>query len=415
MNRYKIRKQAWLCILMLMVGNAWGQNTVSPYSVFGPGELQLGGFGTNQGMGNTGIALESGSYLNNLNPASFAGIDSMRILFEFGAQGKSYNLNNNSQSISGMEANLAYMALGFKYTPWMAGSLGLVPFSSVGYSINRTNDILGMSEKYTTTFTGSGGISRFYFANAVKLMKKLSLGVNVSYMFGPLTQDEQIPNTALTPAMTIQRIDHLRSFYFDFGMQYGFSTSKTHYSFGATYAPKQNLTSQHVVTAFDASGGVTQTETTNTDYLAIPQTIGLGIGVKRQHATYAFDYKFQEWSGVSYPTQSGEFNNSHRFSAGVEIRPWSHRLIREGMKNWSYRLGTSYESSYLQFDNSNFSKKEVTLGVGIPLYGGQSTFDFSVTGGLNGTKANNLTQEKYLLFNLGFSLNEIAFLKRVID
>jgi RAB protein geranylgeranyltransferase component A len=38
---------------------ASSQNTVSPYSIFGAGELQHKGFGRSQAMGGAGIALRS--------------------------------------------------------------------------------------------------------------------------------------------------------------------------------------------------------------------------------------------------------------------------------------------------------------------------------------------------------------------
>lgn len=394
---------------------AKAQNTVSPYSIFGPGEIQSGGFGTNKGMGSAGIALESGNYLNNLNPASYAGMDSLRLMLEFGLEGKSYEINSSNESVSGFEGNLAYLALGFKYTSWMAGSFGLVPFSSVGYSINRTNSVEGLDHQYTSNYQGSGGISRVYFSNAVKLFKHLSLGVNASYMFGPLVQEEYIEPTTIVPDIMIERKDFLRSMYFDFGLQYKFSTQKRDYSIGATYAFEQSLDSKHITTVYDNSFTVLNTFEESSDYLIIPQIIGVGLGVKSKRNSWALDYTFQNWSGVDYPIQADDFTNSHKVALGAELNPWERRAINPFYKNWTYRFGVGYESSYLKFGNSTVSSTNVTLGLGIPMYGALSKMDFSVTGGLKGTKSNNLLQEKYLMFNVGFSLNEIAFIKRKID
>ncbi|WP_320113275.1 hypothetical protein [Draconibacterium orientale] len=391
------------------------QNTVSPYSIFGPGEIRNGGFAANLGMGGTGIALESDNNLNALNPASYAGMDSLKLILEFGLQGKAYTISNKNQSLSGFEANLAYFALGFKYTRWMAGSFGMMPFSTVGYSINRLNYIEGTNEQYTSNYVGSGGITRFYFANAIKLLKKLSLGVNTSYLFGPLIQEEYITGSTLVPEMMIERKDFLRSFYFDFGLQYLFKTATTSYSLGLTYAPEQSLSSKHIVTAYDGDFSTIQVEQDDTEYLVIPRILGAGIGLTRERLKLAFDYTFQQWNNVEYPIQADEFNDSHRFSLGIETKPWERRAINRGFKNWTYRMGYSYESSYLKFGNTNLSSNAFTLGAGIPLYGAISNMDFSITRGTYGTNAGHLTREKYLLFNIGFSLNEIAFMKRVID
>ncbi|WP_321375934.1 hypothetical protein [uncultured Draconibacterium sp.] len=400
-------------LILPFLGNA--QNTVSPYSIFGPGEIRSGGFGANLGMGGTGIALESDNNLNALNPASYAGMDSLKLIFEFGLQGKAYNIINSNQSLSGFEANLAYFALGFKYTKFMAGSFGMMPFSTVGYSINRANYIEGTNEQYTSNYVGSGGITRFYFANAIKLLKKLSLGINTSYLFGPLIQEEYITGSTLVPEMMIERKDFLRSFYFDFGLQYQFSTANTNYSFGLTYAPEQSLSSKHIVTAYDSDYSIIQGQQYNTEYLVIPQIFGAGIGLTRDRLKLAFDYTFQQWSNVEYPIQAEEFSDSHRFSLGIETNPWERRAINPGFKNWTYRMGYSHESSYLKFGNTTLGSNAFTVGAGIPLYGAISNMDFSITRGTYGSNAGHLTKEKYLLFNIGFSLNEIAFMKRVID
>jgi hypothetical protein len=400
---------------------AEAQTTVSPYSIYGPGELVSGGFGTNHGMGGAGLSLKSKNYLNNLNPASYVGMDSLKLIMEFGLQGKLYDLHNNSQSVTGFDGNVAYFALGFKYTSWLAGSIGLQPFSMVGYDISRTEYVEGMeNQEYTVNYIGTGGISRFYFANSINLYDKVSLGVNFSYMFGPLTQEEHLEETTVVPEIIIIRKDYVRSIYFDFGLQTGFKLNNTNYTLGLTYAPKQYLYSKHYATAYDEDYSAIQTEegSDDNDYgdnLAIPQMAGIGIGVEKKHYTFALDYNFQQWSDVDYPNQVTDFVDSHKFSLGVNATPWDHRAINPGYKNWTYRMGYSYESSYLKFGATSFDTHEMTLGIGVPLYGGVSNMDISLSGGRFKSSKSSLTKEHYLLLNVGFSLNEFAFFKRKID
>jgi hypothetical protein len=402
-------------LLILTVGFAMGQTTVSPYSIYGPGEIQAKGFGASTGMGGAGIGLGSGNYLNNLNPASYAAMDSLRIIVEFGLEGKGYKMGTSDESLKGFEANLAYVAMGFRYTSWMAGSFGIVPFSSVGYSIDAINYVEGMNSTYVSNYVGSGGISQFYFSNSVLLWKRLSLGANASYMFGSLVQEENIEPTSIAPDVTVTRTDYLSSMYFDFGLQYKFATQKRDYSLGITYAYEQSFNSDHSVILYDYSGSVVNEEEDENDYLVVPETIGLGLGITAKNYTFALDYTFQKWSGVEYPIQSYEFQDSHKFNLGMELNPWDYRAINSFYKNWTYRFGAKYESSYLNFGGSSIKNRSFTLGVGVPMYGALSQMDFSITAGINGTKNNNLIQENYLIFNLGFSLNEIAFLKRKID
>jgi hypothetical protein len=203
--------------------------------------------------------------------------------------------------------------------------------------------------------------------------------------------------------------------YFDFGLQYKFATQKRDYSLGITYAYEQSFNSDHSVILYDYSGSIVNEEEDENDYLVVPETIGLGLGITAKSYTFALDYTFQKWSGVEYPIQSNEFKDSHKFNLGMELNPWDYRAINAFYKNWTYRFGAKYESSYLNFGGSSIKNRSFTLGVGVPMYGALSQMDFSITAGINGTKNNNLIQENYLIFNLGFSLNEIAFLKRKID
>lgn len=393
-----------------------GQNTISPYSIFGPGELQSKGFGKSSAMGGAGIALKSGNSLNNINPASYTGLDSLRIIFEFGVEGKLYKLSSAGKSNTGYTGNFNYMALGFKYTDWLAGSFGIVPFSSVGYSISKDNYVEGMSDTYSSTFVGSGGISQFYFANAIKLYKNLSLGINTSFLFGALTQEENINATNVVPQLQIVRQDFLKSFYFEYGLQYSFSTKKMDYTVGVTYSNEQNLKSNHNLIVYDESYSLVQSERYNTDYLKVPQNFGVGLGVEKENLFSIFlDYNFQKWSGIEYPIQINDFKNSHGFNFGGEFRPWGNRAINSSFKSWVYRFGLSYNTSNLSFGNKIIDKRSITFGAGIPLPGRISDFNWGVEIGTNGTLSNQLIHEKFIMFQLGFSLNEVAFLRRKFD
>ncbi len=403
-------------LLLIFVGQVNSQTTVSPYSIFGPGEIQYKGFSRSQSMGGAGIALKSGNNLNNINPASYTGIDSMRIVFEFGVKGKLYDLESSGVSNKNFTGNFNYLALGWRYTNWFAGSLGVVPFSSVGYSIAETNFVEGLDATYLSTYVGSGGISQFYFANAFKLNKHLSLGINSSFMFGSLTQEENISETAYVPQFQVKRQDFLKSLYFDYGLQYSFSYRKTNYTLGATFSQKQSLNSRHILNVYDDSFSLVRGEEYDTDYLTVPTTWGGGIAIeKTDKFSILADYSTQLWSGVEYPIQTYDFRNSHRFSLGTEFRLWDYRAINQSYKNWIYRFGLNYESSYLNFGSNGIDSKSVSFGAGVPLPGRISNFNWGVEVGTNGTLANQLIKEKYILFHLGFSLNEVAFIKRKYD
>ncbi|MBN2775801.1 MAG: hypothetical protein JXR31_16215 [Prolixibacteraceae bacterium] len=403
-------------IFGLLATLANGQMTNSPYSVFGPGEIQNQGFILNSGMGGAGISLKSGNCLNRLNPASYNGIDSLRVISEIGAEGKftqrsTYRISDNS-----ITGSLKYLALGLRYNRWMAGAFGISPFSSVGYNITKQNKVEGLNSTYYSNYVGSGGITQFYWGNSIKFLKNLSVGANISYMFGSLTQTENILASDVVPQFQIVRQDHLKSFYYDFGMQYYFRLKNTDLSLGATFSPKQNLKSKHYIVVSDESYSTLHSDEYNTDYLAVPVSVGTGIGIEKEGKyTFAFDYTFQKWSDVEYPTQVDDFADSHQISLGIEVAPWEHRIVNKAFKNWDYRLGFNYKSSYLKIDENIIDDKSLSLGLGIPLPNRVSKMNVAFILGSRGTCSHNLIRENYAMFQFGFSLNEIWFVRRKYD
>ena len=411
-----IMRKIIVLLAVLFTISAKGQNTISPYSIFGPGEIQNRGFGASLGLGGAGIAMKSGSSLNNLNPASYIGIDSSRIIAEFGLESKFYNLKTKNDEQSGYTGNFNYLALGFRINKWMSSSLGIVPFSTIGYSLEKESYIEGIDATYTSVYTGSGGITQFYIGNAFKLSKNLSIGINASYMFGPLTQDENIAQTSYVPELQITRQDFLRSVYFDYGLLYSFLKNKTNYSFGLTFSNKQSLESNHSINVYDGNYSNIRSEEYETDYLTVPLMFGVGFGIKKEGKyNLLVDYNFQNWSGVEYPIQNDDFTNSHSFSLGLEVNPWEQRVLNKFYQNWDYRFGFNYKSSYLKFGDNVISGGSISLGVGMPLPGRISKVNCGIEVGTNGTKVNRLIKENYVLFQIGFSLNEIAFIKPKFD
>lgn len=417
MNNFVVAKIIVLVVFCILTIPATGQNTVSPYSVFGLGELQNRGFGKIQSMGGAGIAFRPGNSLNNVNPASYTGLDSLRIITEFGIQGKLYNLESNSEKQSGFTGNLNYVAMGFRYNDKMGGSFGFVPFSSVGYSIQFENDVEGINENYLTNYAGSGGITKFYFSNALKLGKHLSLGVTVSYLFGPLIQEEEILATDNVPSFKISRRDYLKSFYFDYGIQYMFKMKKTDFVLGAVFSNNQNLNSNHILELYEGTtSSLLQGTSYDTDYLVIPAVWGAGIGISQKNRfQFLFDYHYQLWSEVTYPNQFSAFENVNRFSLGLSIKPWEARATNKFFMNWVYRAGINYQTSYLSFSGIPIDEKSISFGVGLPVSRNISEVDFGIKLGTNGTTANHLIRENYVMFQIGLSLNEFAFIRRTFD
>jgi len=294
--------------------------------------------------------------------------------------------------------------------------LGIAPFSNVGYKIQSVNDIFGSDEKFLSSKEGSGGISQVYWGNAFKY-KNLSIGVHSSYLFGSIIQDETIvPGGEIFTSFIMQRTDYLRSFYFDYGLQYSFKVKKWDVTLGGVYSNQQSLLSRHKVDVKSTSFSTLSSEEFKSKYLLVPEKFGFGFGLKKGSIlNLAADYELQKWSGIKYPIQKGAFLDSHRFAIGAESKPWGEIVTLDWYKKLTYRFGANYKTSYLNINGVQIDEKAVTFGVGVPFKTPVSStiMNFSLELGSKGTVSNRLIRENYVMFHMNFTLNEMWFMRKI--
>lgn len=109
-------------------------NTISPYSRFGYGLLSDQANTVQKSMGGVGIAMRSGRQINFMNPASYAGMDSLTFLFDMGLDIKTLRTTEGNESGKNFTGGLNYITMQVPLTKWLGASAGLIPFSQVGYS-----------------------------------------------------------------------------------------------------------------------------------------------------------------------------------------------------------------------------------------------------------------------------------------
>ena len=76
-------------------------NTNSPYTRYGYGQLEDDCFSRSQAMGGTSIGMRTKNSINTNNPASYSSIDSTSFIFEMGVSGLLSNFRSgNTQNTS---------------------------------------------------------------------------------------------------------------------------------------------------------------------------------------------------------------------------------------------------------------------------------------------------------------------------
>lgn len=427
-------KQTLCTLLFTMVtGVAVAQNnTNSPYTRYGYGDLSDQNFGNSKAMGGIAFGLRDGAQINPLNPASYTAIDSLTCLFEGGVSLQNMNISHNGMKLNAKNSSFDYLAMQFRLRPWLAMTLGLLPFSNVGYDVSDTQTTdNGLT--YARNFTGSGSLYQVYGGLGMKIKKNLSVGVNVSYFWGDIDRSQSM----FYPGMSSNVYSYRRKtslsisdYKLDFGLQYMMPLGKNRsVTLGTVYSPKHKLNSdQDILTMLSTdneSGGITNKSTDIA--MELPNSFGAGFTYKYDgHFIVGLDYSFQQWSKTKNTITTDDtavrkdfestydFCNRSKISLGGEYIP--NPSGRSYFGHIKYRLGAYYATPYYKVDGKKAAQEYgVTAGFGLPVPRSRSIL--SISGQFVHVKAkeSNLLTENIFRVNIGLTFNERWFFKRRVE
>jgi len=414
-----------LLLIILLISNLLSaQNRIaSPYSRFGIGDIDENNNAWNFSMGETGVAFRSPSHINYLNPASYTEFDSLSFLLEGGFQLSSVQLRTNTQTASRNYGSLAYLLMGLPVTHWWRTSIGIVPFSNVGYNISVTEPRAGIGE-VNRTYTGEGGINRFNWGNGFQITKNLSIGVNASYLFGNSNRRSEVlfPDSLYNLNTVIDNDVTVNSFYFDFGAQYSFRLKKDiSMVIGGIFAPKTGISAKsgQLARTFelltDASEKILDTIYQTPDAhgkIMFPLSLGAGVSVtKPDHWLVGADFKWENWKNYTAFDLADSLVNSYQISVGAEILP-NINAFTNYLKRIRYRVGFNYNHTYLELRGKQLNDYAFSVGFGLPVRNSKTGINLGLQVGSAGTLESNLIKATYFKFVLGFSLYERWFVKR---
>lgn len=385
-------------------------NTRSPYSMYGLGELRSQLNPVNSAMGGAGLGMRSQTFLNTVNPASYQGIDSLSVIFDTGVDGKYSTFKSQSESASLKDANFSYLALGWRINSFIAAGIGLNPFSSAGYEINTTAEVEGVQAEYPLNIIGSGDISRAYGVISVAPVPNLALGVKTSFLFGSLKQTQYHNLSAIgSTSIYNETTDYLHNFYFEFGAQYAFQIKNYSINIGAIYNPGQFLVTRRDNSTSSGSGVVFQENSENRNDFRIPEEFGIGIAVdNNKNLIYALDAGVQKWSDYQYNLSGVKLKNNPYVRAGLQFTP-STNFMASFFERVNYRVGFQAAKSYLDLRGTQLNEYNASFGLGLPIRNGRSRIDLSVEVGSKGTTSNRLIKENFVGMRLGFSMQDLWF------
>ena len=424
-----MRKISLLVITVFFVGQLIGQElTLSPYSRYGVGDILLSPSSRNIAMGGLGVAVDNHFSINPTNPASYG--DAYFTTWDIAGFGQFSNLSTEDNKEDQFSAGFQNIGFIFPSNSPFVLAMGFSPYSAVGYNIIADTEIVQGGETLTSRieYEGSGGLNQLYLGGAYKLLNgKLKLGAQANYIFG-ITQYNRsasfVDNNLFTSGVTIDEEIFLAGISGKAGIIFtdSLGSSGSMIRLGGLVDFNTSLSGDRRFVTGNI--GFRDTLIDERGNANIPARYGVGIHfAKVANYSVGVDFTYQNWENFESISTSTSLGEEWKVALGGEwvpnfSSPKYHNRI-------AYRMGAYYRQSYITFNDEPVNDIGVTFGIGLPpgqsgtnqfnqsrLY---SRFNFSFALGRRGNLNAQPLEELYARLQIGISLNDRWFIKRVVD
>jgi len=398
-------------------------NTGSPYSLNELGEINFLGNVSSISMGGIDSAIDSIEFNIN-NPSSLAKLKTTNYLI--GTFYKSTGISNSVSTDNINTANINYIAIGVP-TKRFGFGFGVLPYSSVGFNLQTTDDYNTENSINSRLFGAEGNINKAFVSIGVPLLKYFSLGATANYNFGKFNYEK------------FNLIENVNYGIFSIssseisGFTYNFSSNlsiplKNDFSLNLMYSlyPEGDLDSFNIESLYTSSTSSVSLESLgdfvdvdlnsrgleNTK-LPVPKKSIYSLGLEKKNSWFiGLQYESKLSSNFKndfLDTQNVSYRDANSFSIGGFIIPDSSSLISY-WKRVKYRFGIKNEKKSIIVNNLPINQFSLNLGLGLPV-AGLSKANLGLEIGRIGND-DNLIKENYFSLRLGLSLNDVWFIKR---
>ena len=405
MNRFLVS----ISLLACCAAQAAAQSSVSPYSLFGVGAADMDNHGESTAMAGLGIGLSLENELNSANPAALASLKPKTFVFDVAASGSVSIFSGHGKNAFTGTGNLDRAALGFRVADFMSLGFGLAPYSNVGYRIRESTFVDGADEKFTTYWSGSGGLHKIHLDLAFSPVRNLSVGISGSVIMGTITHEEY------TESWTTQWKSSANvTPYIDFGVQYRKPFNRhSSIAAGITYGCRQKVTFKNTRTVTDNAdtSSVTEKARPSTSQY-IPESYGIGISYSSMNLVVGIDYTHKRWSALSSGSDVIRYKDMNRLTLGMSYTPDLYD-VRRYWKKIRFMLGLSVDDSYLMSGSISGFNWTVTAGMSLPV--GNATRLYWSLGFRQSSfpvSSRNTVSENQIQLTFGVSFGENWFMRK---
>lgn len=415
-------RQTLLALLLIVVyGAANAQNTSvspnntnSPYTRYGYGQLEDPISGNSRAMGGVAYGLRDRYQINFANPASYTAVDSLTFIFDGGISLQNTNISNGVLKQNVKNSSFDYIAMQFRASRWAAVSLGLLPYSNIGYNTGESRDVESVA------YSGEGGLHQLYIGAGFKILKNLSIGTNISYLWGDVTHTMQVSYPNVASSFLYSRVfsASVKSYKLDFGAQYTHQFGPKHeVTFGVLFSPGHDLHNEayQQTQTGNSSQGYETTAKDSVMTTAIPTTLGLGVTyVYNKQLTVGADLMWQNWNSTTFMNKEKALSDRTRIAVGAEYMP--NPMGRSYLSHIKYRIGAYYSQPYYKLHGARAADEYgITAGFGLPVPRTRSILSLSAQYVRTDGKKSTYVDENTFRICVGVTFNERWFFKRKVD
>jgi hypothetical protein len=397
------------------------KGTLSPYSFYGTGETLFRGSAEQRMMG--GFVSYADSISHSISsPASLANLKMVN--YSIGANHRDTKFDSQGNAISNTTAGIDYLAVAVP-TKHFGFAFGLMPKSAVGYRLRNVDDPDEIN--YGDQYEGSGGINQVFLSLGFSSIKNLAVGVAFHYNFGQVQRSHIRFDQDIDLSTQLFDESLIRGAEWNISAAYKQDwNSKLYSQFHVSYRPEVALQSENnrsIATFNSLSRGVNDTQEIDLTALGLdvtdielPSTYTIGLGLGENQKWYAGVQWIQSGSGVNNPYLSfdnASYESSKQLSVGGFFIP-EYDSFSSYWKRIIYRIGVRTGQIGLRVNGTSVDDFGINFGLGLPV-AGLSTANIGVEFGKMGAAVNNLVEENYVTIRIGFSLNDVWFIKRQYD
>ena len=401
--------------------------TNSPYSQFGLGELAQQGGSQNRGMDGLGIALHQGNQVNTANPASYAYVDSLTMLFDMGLSASLTHFEENGVKKNARTGNFEYAVGSFRLMKNVGATFGVLPVTNVGYNYSTSRYLADAQSTMATGYSGDGGLQKLFVGMGARV-GNLSAGFNVGYLWGGYNHSIVLASTTAVNSLSKKYQTDVSNYVLDFGLQYDLRLGKRDVvTIGATYGFGHKLNADATCDIINSNSTISKADTTHLvidNAIELPHTFGAGLAYTRLNKlTIGVDGTMQRWGDLKFPKEadgqyqlaSGILKDAYKFTLGTEWVPrYNSRRLIDRIK---YRIGASYTTPYYKIGYIDGpTQYSVSAGFGIPIQNQINARSYvNISAQWVNQSVDGLLKENTFRINVGVTFNERWFAKWKVE